>query len=174
MDWEEVWPLVKTGWGTSKFFWVNTFSGLRKVLHKTKDWVQSKINYLVGPQEPLLATGMSRTTTASPKPFFRAPRRVGDAMVSRTKKAWWTTSKSGCPCLCQNCSRGPSTEKTGSGSLLNPPAYPPPPPMTQLVKELCWVNTCADWSVAVSPLCVQHTLRLFCLLKIPCPPFSEV
>ena len=31
----------------------------------------------------------------------------------------WTTSKSGCPCLCQNCSQWPLTQKTGTGSLLN-------------------------------------------------------
>ena len=56
---------------------------LRKLLcityleHKTKDWVWSKINFLVGPLEPLRATimrdgnlhgsGMSHATTASPK-----------------------------------------------------------------------------------------------------------
>ena len=59
---------------------------LRKLLcisyleHETNDWVQSKINFLVGPQEPLLqlsrdenllGSGMSHTTTASPKPSFR-------------------------------------------------------------------------------------------------------
>ena len=41
-------------------------------------------------------------TTASPKPSFRAPRQVGNAVVGRGN-AGWTTSKSGHPCLCQNC-----------------------------------------------------------------------
>ena len=68
----------------------------------------SKINLLVGPQEPLLASvkrhgmGMSHTMTAGPKPSFRAPCTVGDVVVSR-RIAGWTTSKSGHPCPCQNC-----------------------------------------------------------------------
>ena len=71
---------------------------LRKLLrisyseHKTNDWVRSKINFLVGSQEPLLATvkrrnlhgsGMSHATKASPKPSFRAPWRVGDAVADK-------------------------------------------------------------------------------------------
>ena len=62
---------------------------LRKLLrisyqeHKTNDWVRSKINFFVGPQELLLATvkrrnlpvsGMSHATTACPKPSFKAIR----------------------------------------------------------------------------------------------------
>ena len=59
---------------------------------KTNDRVRSKINSLVGPKESLLATvkrrklawsSMSHATTASPKPSFRAPWTVGDAVVSR-------------------------------------------------------------------------------------------
>ena len=59
---------------------------------KTHDLAQSKINFLVGPQEPLVAAvkrqklawfGMSHTMTASPKPSFRAPWRMGDTMVGR-------------------------------------------------------------------------------------------
>ena len=54
--------------------------------HKTNDWVRSKINFLVDPQEPpwqlstdgnVHGSGMSHATTASPKPSFRAP--------------WWAT-----------------------------------------------------------------------------------
>ena len=92
---------------------------LRKLLHishfqhMTNDWVQSKVNFLVGPQKPLFATvktrkpinldgsGMSHTTTASPQPSFRAPWMVGNAIVSRGN-AGWTISKSGHPCPCQN------------------------------------------------------------------------
>ena len=37
--------------------------GKLKVLHKTNDWVQSKINFLVGLQEPLLATVRRRKLT---------------------------------------------------------------------------------------------------------------
>ena len=83
--------------------------------HKTNDWMKSKINFLVGPQEPLLATvkrrklacsGMSYATSDSPKPSFRAPWRVGDAVVGRGN-AGWTTSKNGHICRYQNCSKGP-------------------------------------------------------------------
>ena len=65
-------------------------------------------------------SGMSRATTASPKPSFRALWRMGNAVVGRGN-AGWTTSKSGHPCQCQNCSQQPPTEKTGRGSLLNRP-----------------------------------------------------
>ena len=49
----------------------------------------------------LHGSGMSHLTTASPKLFFRAPWRVGDAMVGRGN-AGWTTSKSGHPAACQS------------------------------------------------------------------------
>ena len=69
-------------------------------------------------------------TTASPKPFFRAPRRVRDAVVGRGN-AGWTTSKSGHIFPCQNCSQGPPAEKTGRGSLLNPLSCPSDDPIGQ-------------------------------------------
>ena len=69
-------------------------------------------------------SGKSRATTASPKPSFRAPWEVGNAVVG-WENAGWTTSKSGHPCLCQNCSQGLPAEKTGRGSLLNHPSCPP-------------------------------------------------
>ena len=47
----------------------------------------------------------SQTTTASPKTSFRAPCRVGDIVAGR-RNAGWTTSKSGHPSQCQNCSQG--------------------------------------------------------------------
>ena len=61
---------------------------------------------------------MSNSTTASPKPSFRAPWKVGDTVVSRGNGGW-TLSKSGHSCPCQNCSQWPLAEKTGRGSLLN-------------------------------------------------------
>ena len=54
--------------------------------------------------------GISHATTASPVPSFRTPWRVGDAVVARGN-AGWTTSKSGHPCPCQNCSQRPPAEK---------------------------------------------------------------
>ena len=97
--------------------------------HKTSDWVQNKISFIVGPQTPPLAivkrrklhgSGTSHVTTASPKPSFRAPWRLDDAMVGRGT-AGRTTSNTGYPCLCQSCSHGPPAEKTERGSLLNRP-----------------------------------------------------
>ena len=56
-----------------------------------------------------LACDMSHATTASPKPSFRVPWRVGDAVVGRGH-ARWTTSKSGHRCPCHNCTHGRSAE----------------------------------------------------------------
>ena len=56
--------------------------------------------------------------TASAKPSFRVPWRVGNAVVGRGN-AGWTTSKSGHSCPCPNCSQWLPAEKTGRGSLLN-------------------------------------------------------
>ena len=69
---------------------------LRKLLrilyfeHKTNDLMRNKINFLVGPQERLLATVKRRRLAwfghvtrygTSPKPSFWASRRAGDALV---------------------------------------------------------------------------------------------
>ena len=92
-----------------------------------KDWVWSKINFLVGPQEPLLATVKRRTLAwfghavrqeASPKSSFRTPWRMGDAVVGRGNVGR-TTPKRGHLCPCQDSSKGPPAEKAGRGSLLN-------------------------------------------------------
>ena len=80
--------------------------------------------------------GMSHTMTASPKPSFRAPWRVGIAVVGR-RNARWTTSKSGHPCPCLNCPQGPPAGKSGRGSLLNQPSCPP---MSHSVKGLNWTD----------------------------------
>ena len=60
--------------------------------HKTKDWLQSRINFLVGPKElywqlsrdrNLHRMGVSHATTACPNLSFRAAWRMGDTVVSR-------------------------------------------------------------------------------------------
>ena len=76
----ETWILLLTLFFETKY--------LRKLLRnfflelKTNDWLRSRINFLVGPQEPLLAmsrdghlhgSNMPRATTASLKPSFRPP-----------------------------------------------------------------------------------------------------
>ena len=65
---------------------------------QTNDFVRSKINSLVGPQEPLPETvllrdgnlhesGMSHATTACPKLSFRAPLE-GGRRLGRQRKCW--------------------------------------------------------------------------------------
>ena len=64
------------------------------------------------PKRNLRGSGMSHTTTASPKPSFRAPCRAVDALVGR-RSFRWTTSNSIHPCLYLNCSQRHSAENTG-------------------------------------------------------------
>ena len=81
-------------------------------------WVHRNLFWQLARDGNLHGSGMSHATTTSPKPSFRAPWSVGDAVAS-TGNAGWTTSKSGHPCPCQNCSQGPPAEKTG--------------------RDLCWI-----------------------------------
>ena len=91
----------------------------------TADWALDSKRQLVhvSRDRNLQGLGMSHAMTASLKLSFRAPWRMSDAMVGRGN-AGWTASKSGHPCPCQNCSQGPSAQKTGRGSLLNCPSCP--------------------------------------------------
>ena len=76
------------------------------------------------------------------KAILQEPCRADDAGVGRGK-AEWTTSKSAHPCLCQNCSQGPPAEKTGRGSRLNRPSYPPGDPVghgTELILTAHYAN----------------------------------
>ena len=129
-------------------------------------WVHRNIFWLLSRDGNLHGSGMSHATTASPKPTFRAPWRMGDAVVSKGN-AGWTTSKSGHPCPCKNCSQWPPAEKTGRGSLLNrPPSTPPPPPDDSMGKgtELNWIES---FSYRAGPVytgrpgldcfCISHT-----------------
>ena len=81
-------------------------------------------------------------TTVSSKPSFRAPWRVGNAVVGGSN-AGLTTSKSGHPCPCQNCTQGPPAEKTGEGSLVNRSSCPTDGPVGQWA-ELNYVQR-AGW-----------------------------
>ena len=82
--------------------------------------------------------GMPLATTSSPKPFFRAPWRVSDAVVGR-ENAGWTAPTNGHPCPFQICSQGPPAEKTGRGFLLNRSPCSPHDPIGQ-VTELNWTE----------------------------------
>ena len=90
-------------------------------VRSTSLWVYRDLFWRLSRDRNSDGSGMSHATTASPEPSFKAPWRVGDAVVGRGN-AGWTTSKSGHPCPCQICSQGPSAEKTGRGSLLNRPS----------------------------------------------------
>ena len=113
----QLWNMTPACWYEE---WIPAFKtkSPRKLLcisyseHKTNHWEQSKINFLVDPQDPLLAF-VKRWRFARFRHFichdslsFRAPWRVGNAMVGRGN-AGWTTSNSGHPCSCQKCSQGP-------------------------------------------------------------------
>ena len=67
-------------------------------------WAQGNLFWQLSRDGISHDSGMSHATTASPKPSFRAPWRVGDAVLGRGF-AGWTTSKSGHPCPCQNFSQ---------------------------------------------------------------------
>ena len=141
----QLWNMTPACWYEE---WIPAFEtkSPRKLLcisyseHKTNHWEQSKINFLVDPQDPLLAF-VKRWRFARFRHFichdslsFRAPWRVGNAMVGRGN-AGWTTSNSGHPCPCQNCSWWPPAGKTGRKSLLN-----------CLSCLLQWPNQSRDWS----------------------------
>ena len=115
-----------SNWGNFSTFstWITrpiTRCGARAtplLVHRTLLWQLLRNGNLHG-------SGMSHATTASLKPSFRAPWRVGDTVVGRGN-VWQTTSKSGhlWPCTCQSCSQGPSVEKNWGGSLLNRSSCP--------------------------------------------------
>ena len=96
----------------------------------TSLWANRNLFWQLSRDGNLHSLGMSHAITASPKPSFKTPWRLGDGLVGRGN-AGWTTSKSEQPCPCQNCSQGPSAEETGRGSRLNPPSCPPDDPISQ-------------------------------------------
>ena len=111
--------------------------------YKTKDWVRSKINFLLGLQEPYLATIERRTfacfghvnlhDSLSKTILQGTLEGGGGAHRGRQRKRWldnirgWTSQ----PML--ELSQGPPAEKTGRGSLLDRPSCSP---TTQSVKGL--------------------------------------
>ena len=90
--------------------------------------LRSKINFLVGPQEPLLATSKRRklawfehvTRHDSLFKTILQGTLEGGQRHDRRGNAGWTTSKSGHPCPCQNCSQGLLQER--------------------LEEDLCWID----------------------------------
>ena len=92
--------------------------------HETNSWVQNKINFLVGLQEPRLATikrwklawfGHVTCHNSLSKTILQGTLEGLQHHASRGN-AGWTTSRSGYLCPCQNCSQRPPAEKTGRGS----------------------------------------------------------
>ena len=115
--------------------------------HTTNDWVQSKINFLVDPQEPLLATIKRRKLAwfehntchdSLSKPIFQGTLE-GRRHRGRQRKSWmdkikeWTSLP-----MPELLKRASCKKKTGKGSLLNRPSSPPDDPNghgTELPRE---------------------------------------
>ena len=108
----------------------STIQTIRCEARSTSLWVHRNLFWQLSRDGNLHGSGMSHATTTSPKPSFRAPWSVGDAVAS-TGNAGWTTSKSEHLCPWQNCSQGPPAGKTGRGSLLNRPSCSPDDPVGQ-------------------------------------------
>ena len=104
----------------------------------TSLWVGRNFFWQLSRDRNMHGSGMSHATTASPKPSFRAPWRLSDAVAGRGN-AGWTISKSGRACPCQNCSQGHPAKETGRGSLLNHPSCSPDDPTGQGT-ELNWTE----------------------------------
>ena len=108
---------------------------------KTNDWVLSKISFLEGPEVLLLATvkrrklawfGMSHATTASSVSSFRAPWKMGDAVVGRGN-AGWTISKIRVPLTeLFKFACGKNWKRTSAESSIVPSPYDPVGQRTEL------------------------------------------
>ena len=135
--------------------------------HKTNDWVWSKINYLVGPQEPLLATVKRRklawfghiTRHDSLFKTILQGTLEGGRRCSRQRKCWMDNNKelASLPMpelltrdLCRK-------KKTGRGSLLNRPSCTPVDPICQgtELNNLC-TRTIEGHSTSPSDLGVPY------------------
>ena len=110
-------------------------------------WVYRNLFWQLSKDGNQHSSGTSNATTASPKPSFRAPWRVGDAVVGGGN-AGYTTSKSRHPSPCQSCSQGPPAENTGRGSLLDRPPCPHDDPIGH--------GTELNWTCKLSSSCVCH------------------
>ena len=106
----------------AKFFICPPFTHrLRKLLrisyleHKTNDWVRGKINFLMGPQEPLLAT-VERGKLAAWFGHVTSQDSLSKTILQGTLERGRRRGPH--PGPCQNCSQGPPAEKTARGSLL--------------------------------------------------------
>ena len=96
----------------------------------TSSWVYKKLVWQLSRRRKLAWFGHVTRHDSLSRTILQGTFEVGDTVVGR-ENAGWTTSKSGYPCPRQNCSRGPSAEKTGRGSLLNHPSCPPDDPIGQ-------------------------------------------
>ena len=90
----------------------------------TSLWVHRNLFWQLSRDGVLHGSGMSHATTVSSKPSFKVPWRwSAEGMLDGQHQ------KSGHTCPCQNLSQGTPAEKTGRGSLLNRPSYPPDNPV---------------------------------------------
>ena len=132
---------------------------LRKVLrvsyleHKTNDWVRSKINSLVGTQEPLLATverwklawfGHVTCQNSLSKTILQGTLE-GGRRCGRQRKCWVENIKERTslpmPELPTRTSCRKDWKRISDESPLMPARPPPLPSTTQLVKELNFTSS---------------------------------
>ena len=103
--------------------------------HKTNDWVRSKIDFLVGPQESLLATVKRRqlawfghiTRHGSLSKTILQGSLEGGQRRGQQRKCWTDNIKEWAYLLITwaSCKK----KKIGRGSLLNHPSCPPDDPI---------------------------------------------
>ena len=138
--------------------------------HKTSNWMQSELSFLVGPQEPLLAAvkwlklvwsrhvtchnNLSKTILQGTLGGGWCRGRQRKCLMDNIKK--WTSLP-----IYQSCSQGPLAEKTERGSLLNCPSCSP-----------CWRNRSRDWTECISMTIIIITISP--TVCCHCQQFSSV
>ena len=156
---EWVWKTLRRYPATSAVFYSASFAILSYSEHKPNNWVQSKINFLVDQQEPLLATVKRRKLAWSG--YVTYHDNLSKTILKRILEGGSAGEmpKSGRICPCQNCSQGPPAEKTVRGSLLNRPCVSP---SIQSVKGMNWtelnwiVPSLQDTSIGTAKACDYH------------------
>ena len=137
----------------------NTNNGYRA--RSASLWVHSNLIWQLFWDGNLHGSDMLHATTASSKPSFSMPRRVGKAVVGRGN-AGWTTSKSGNPAHARTVYISHSQKRLEEDFCR---IIPHVTPMTQSVKGLNW-TTMMQWGILMN-FVVQNHPSLFLDFKMP-------